>query len=155
MYSADISHSSIVADKPRFSKIGLSVLPSSFKSSKFCILRAPTWITSTSSTKRSILSADIISVMIGSPVTALASFNKSSPVSCSPWKEYGEVRGLKAPPRRIAAPICFTSSATPIICSRVSTEQGPAITVICLPPTFTPHTSTMLSSGWNILLARL
>ena len=42
MYSADISHSSIVADKPRFSKIGLSVLPSSFKSSKFCILRAPT-----------------------------------------------------------------------------------------------------------------
>ena len=32
----------IVLAKPRFSKIGLSILPKAFKSSKFCIFRAPT-----------------------------------------------------------------------------------------------------------------
>ena len=28
-----------------------------------------------------------------------------------PWKEYGELRGLKAPPRRNLAPAAFTCSA--------------------------------------------
>ena len=43
MYSADSSHSSIVAEMPRFSSTGLRVLPSSRSSVKFCMLRAPTW----------------------------------------------------------------------------------------------------------------
>ena len=41
-YSADISHSSIVAESPRFKITGLSIFPSRFNNSKFCILRAPT-----------------------------------------------------------------------------------------------------------------
>ena len=45
-----------------------------------------------------------------------------------PWKEYGEVRGLKAPPRRIVAPASLQAIAVSITCSGVSTEQGPAIT---------------------------
>ena len=44
-----------------------------------------------------------------------------------PWKEYGEVRGLKAPPRRMPAPAAFTAFATSMTCSGVSTEQGPAM----------------------------
>ena len=41
MYSAAINHSSYVADKPRFKRTGLFNLPTSFKSVKFCMLRAP------------------------------------------------------------------------------------------------------------------
>ena len=41
MYSADMIHSSIVALKPRFNKIGFDILPTAFNRSKFCILRAP------------------------------------------------------------------------------------------------------------------
>ena len=79
MYSALISHSSIVADRPRFSRMGFLVCPSSRSKSKFCMLRAPTWITSTSSTKRSISCGAISSVTMGSPVSLRASFNNSSP----------------------------------------------------------------------------
>ena len=45
-----------------------------------------------------------------------------------PWKEYGEVRGLKAPPRRIVAPAALQAFAVSNTCSGVSMEQGPAIT---------------------------
>ena len=68
MYSADINHSSIVALKPRFSKIGTLVFPTSFNKSKFCILRAPICIISTLSTNNPNLSIDINSVTIGNPV---------------------------------------------------------------------------------------
>ena len=43
MYSADSSHSSIVAEMPRFSRTGVRAWPSSRSSVKFCMLRAPTW----------------------------------------------------------------------------------------------------------------
>ena len=42
-YSAESSHSSIVAEMPRFSSTGLRACPSSRSSVKFCMLRAPTW----------------------------------------------------------------------------------------------------------------
>src|SRR3989304_1758555 len=41
-YSAVSSHSSIVAERPRFSSTGLRTRPSSLSRSKFCMLRAPT-----------------------------------------------------------------------------------------------------------------
>ena len=41
--SAESSHSSIVAEMPRFSSTGLRTWPSSRSSVKFCMLRAPTW----------------------------------------------------------------------------------------------------------------
>ena len=42
-YSADSSHSSIVAEMPRLSSTGFRACPSSRSSVKFCMLRAPTW----------------------------------------------------------------------------------------------------------------
>ena len=65
------------------------------------------------------------------------------------------MRGLKAPPRSMEAPLSFTEWEIFFICSGLSTEQGPAMTVNLFPPTGTPLTSMMLSSGWNIRLARL
>ena len=54
-----------------------------------------------------------------------------------------------------AAPLAFTAWATPTICASLSTEQGPAMTAKLPPPTFTPLTSTTVSSGWNLRLAFL
>ena len=51
MYSALIKNYSRVLASPLFNSIVFSHLPSSFKSSKFCIFLAPTWITSTSLNK--------------------------------------------------------------------------------------------------------
>ena len=70
----------------------------------------------------------MISVTIGSPVSSFALSSSWIPSPLSPWKEYGEVLGLNAPPRRSPAPEAFTSLATSQICSGVSTEHGPAIT---------------------------
>ena len=97
----------------------------------------------------------MISVTIGMPVAFLASSKSSSPSALSPWKSYGEVLGLKAPPRSSFAPLALTALATSIIWSRLSTEQGPAIKAKFPPPIFTPLTSTIVSSGWNFRLAFL
>src|SRR5256712_2776106 len=70
------------------------------------------------------------SVTTGSPVSRLASARYLSPSSSSPWKEYGDVRGLKAPPRKTRAPAALTFAATSSTCPRDSTEHGPAITTI-------------------------
>src|SRR5699024_11860883 len=51
IYSALMSSSLMVLARPRLMRMGFLVLPSSFKSSKFCMFRAPTWITSTSSNR--------------------------------------------------------------------------------------------------------
>ena len=85
MYSALIKSSSRVLARPRFKRMGFRIFPSSFKSSKFCIFLAPTWITSTSS-KRGRCSALMISVTTGSPVAFFASRRRSRPCSWSPWK---------------------------------------------------------------------
>ena len=42
-----------------------------------------------------------------------------------PWKAYGEVRGLNAPPRSNDAPAAFAIFAAAIVCSGVSTAHGP------------------------------
>ena len=69
--------------------------------------------------------------------------------------EYGDVLGLKAPPRSILAPAAFTDRATSKICSSDSTEQGPAITWKYPPPSFCSPISITVSSGWNLRLAFL
>ena len=43
MYSAAISHSSIVALMPRLSRTGLAAEPTACSSAKFCMFRVPTW----------------------------------------------------------------------------------------------------------------
>ena len=57
----------------------------------------------------------------------------------SPWNEYGELRGLNAPPRSAVAPAARTARAAATICSSDSTEHGPAmIDDRPLPPNETP-----------------
>ena len=65
------------------------------------------------------------SVTIGSPVSSRASRRISSASTPSPWKVYGEVRGLNAPPRSIVAPAAATARAVSSVCSRYSTVHGP------------------------------
>ncbi len=154
MYSALIKSSLSVFASPLFNSIGLLVLPSSRKRSKFCIFLAPTCKTSISSNSgKSVML--IISDTIGKPVSLLAIFKSSMPVPFKPWKSYGEVLGLKAPPLSIFAPAAFTAFAMPTICSSVSTEHGPAIMQKFPPPILTPLTSITVSSGWNFLLQHL
>lgn len=69
------------------------------------------------------------SVTTGSPVASLASAKSFSPLSFRPWKLYGEVLGLNAPPLKIVAPAALTLSATSNSCSLLSTAQGPAMSV--------------------------
>ena len=116
---------------------------------------APICITSTSSTNLSKYAVDINSVTIGRLVSCFAIFNNSNPSSSKPWKLYGDVLGLKAPPLKKFAPDFFTAFAISTTCSSLSTEQGPAIIPRCPPPTFVPFTSTIVGSGWNNLLAFL
>jgi hypothetical protein len=67
------------------------------------------------------------SVTSGSPVSARASARIVSASSPSPWKVYGEVRGLNAPPRSMLAPLAATARAVSSVWARYSTVQGPAI----------------------------
>ncbi len=69
-----------------------------------------------------------------------------SPSSPSPWNEYGEVRGLKAPPRRTRAPAARTAAAVRTIWSSDSIVQGPAMSTTAVPPISTsPIRSTVVS----------
>ena len=77
------------------------------------------------------------------------------PASPSPWKLYGELRGLNAPPRRIFAPARLTAAAVASTCASVSAEQGPAITMTSSPPMRTSPTSTTVFSLLNVRLASL
>src|SRR5712691_5394537 len=87
----------------------------------------------TSSTCR----VSMTSVTTGRVLAARADSRKPSASAPSPLKEYGDVLGLNAPPRSITAPRLLTRLATLTIISTLSTEQGPAITVIAAPPIVT------------------
>src|SRR5712671_1461403 len=63
----------------------------------------------------------------------------SSPGKPRPWNAYGEVRGLNAPPRIIAAPWRLAMSADSIICRRVSTAHGPMARTNRSPPIAAEH----------------
>ena len=86
MYSAAISHSSMVADMPRLSMTGLPAAPTAWRRGKFCMFLVPTCSMSayfvTSSTSR----WSITSVTIGSPVSSRTSARIFSPTSPRPWK---------------------------------------------------------------------
>ena len=98
-YSAAISHSSIVEVIPRLSSTGLPHSPTAWSSPKFAMLRVPICSMSACSATIFTSRASTISVTIGSPVTSRTSERISRPFTPSPWKAYGEVRGLNAPPR--------------------------------------------------------
>ena len=102
--------------------------------------------------KSLILTISVTTLRPTSSATERIIFKPSTP---SPWKSYGDVRGLKAPPRKNCAPHALTALAASNNCSRLSTEQGPAITAKWPPPIFTPSISITLSSFLNSRLTNL
>ena len=84
-----------------------------------------------------------------------ASRSSCRPSSPSPWKLYGELRGLNAPPRKIFAPARRTAAAVVRTCCSVSAEHGPAMTITSSPPIRTSPTVTTVSSGLKVRLASL
>ena len=133
-YSAASSHSSTVAAMPRLSSTGTPDSPAARKSAKFCMLRAP--ICSMSAYPATALTSrgSSTSVTTARPCRSAAARSSSRPLMPSPWNAYGEVRGLKAPPRSTLAPARATAAATVSICSRDSTAHGPAQTASTSPP---------------------
>ena len=95
------------------------------------------------------------SVTIARPVSARAVASILRPSSLCPWKLYGLVRGLNAPPRRPVAPSALSWRARPTICSSLSTEHGPAITATRVPPTSSPRALTTVRSRFSSDEARL
>src|SRR5919106_2548436 len=84
-----------------------------------------------------------------------ASRSRRSPSSPRPWKLYGELRGLNAPPRKIFAPARRTAAAVARTCFSFSAEHGPAITMTSSPPMRTSPTDTTVPSGLKVRLASL
>jgi hypothetical protein len=80
------------------------------------------------------------SVTTGIPVSARTSARMRRPASPRPWKAYGEVRGLNAPPRSRDAPAAWAIRADCRVCSGSSTVHGPAIRVNVSGPIGTPPT---------------
>ncbi len=112
------------------------------------MLRAP--ICRQSATRATASTSPVVStsVTIASPVSARASSRMSSPATPRPRKLYGDERGLNAPPRRIVAPAARTARAVARVCSRDSTEHGPAMIASGAPaPTGTGPMFTTVSSG--------
>jgi len=87
IYSAAMSHSSMVAEIPRFKRTGLLRRPTVFKSSKLCMLRAPICTTSTYFIFRAACAGAVISVTIPMPVSSLTSASILRPSSPIPWNE--------------------------------------------------------------------
>src|SRR5713226_4311300 len=83
-YSADISNSFIVLLIPGFNNAGRPHFPSAFSSTKFCMFRAPTCITSAYFAIKSTSRSLITSVIIASPVASFAFFSSFNPSSSIP-----------------------------------------------------------------------
>ena len=101
----------MVALIPRFRSTGFLIRPTSRSRSKFCMFRAPICRRSAYSATTPTLSGLITSVTMGSPVSLPARASSFSPSSFNPWKVWGPVRGLNAPPRSRLAPDFFTARA--------------------------------------------
>ena len=72
------------------------------------MLRAPIWNMSAYRSTSSTWRGSMTSVTTGMPSCSPAAWRIFSPSSPSPWKLYGLVRGLNAPPRRMLAPASLT-----------------------------------------------
>ena len=84
MYSAALSHSSMVAANPRFKSTGMPERPHSLRSSKFCMFLAPIWIISTYLAAVSRARWLVTSQTTARPVASLASFMYRRPSSSRP-----------------------------------------------------------------------
>ena len=141
--------------RPRFRSTGRRAPPTASSSAKFWALRVPTWSMSAYSDTRSTSAGVSTSVTTGNPVASRRSARWRSPSRPSPRNEYGDDRGLKAPPRNMLAPASATSRAVASTCSRLSTAHGPAMTTKDPSPKRTPETSTTVGSGCHSLVTCL
>ena len=136
MYSAESSHSSIVAEMPRLSSTGLRAWPSSRSSVKFCMLRAPTWKMSqyfvdqldladvhhlgdrASGSAASAASRSMLQPFFAEALEAVRRAARLEGAAAEDLRA-----GALAPPRPLAC-----------TCSSVSAEHGPAMTITSSPP---------------------
>ena len=65
------------------------------------------------------------SVSTSMPVRSRMRLRMWRPSTPSPWKEYGEVRGLNAEARMISSPRSRSMRADVMPCSSLSSAQGP------------------------------
>ena len=72
---------------PRFRKTGLPIFPAAFRSSKFCMFRAPICRQSAYFATMSMDEVSSASVTTGRPVSSRAAARIFSPSSPSPWNE--------------------------------------------------------------------
>ncbi len=93
------------------------------------MLRVPICSMSANSATTATSRASTTSVTTGRPVVSRTSARISRPFTPSPWNAYGDVRGLKAPPRSSVAPAALAISAASWVWVAVSTAQGPAMNV--------------------------
>jgi hypothetical protein len=114
------------------------------------MLRAPTWKQSMYSQHRlnlrdlHHLGDDQQPILIGGLAHDLQAFQPM------PWKLYGELRGLNAPPRKTARRPLPPACALSRIWSRLSTEHGPDMNTISSPPTTSPFGNVIrVPSGRN------
>ena len=119
------------------------------------MFRAPIWRTSAYFATIGTCSGAMTSVTIARPVASRAVASILRPSSLWPWKLYGLVLGLKAPPRRPVAPWAFRVLASATIWISFSTEHGPAMTAILTPPTSNPCALTTVRSVVSSAEARL
>ncbi len=89
MYSAAMSSSLIVAERPRLRSTGRRTRPSSASSAKFCMLRAPTCSMSACSATRSTWRVSITSVTTGRPVSARTSARRRERLDAEPLERVG------------------------------------------------------------------
>ena len=157
MYSADSSHSSIVAEMPRLSSIGLARVgrARAAASSSACCARRPAGC-------RAYCSISSICAISMTSVTSLRSCRSAAraqhlagPLRRGPGSCTGELRGLNAPPRSTLAPARLTAAAVVSTCSSDSAEHGPAMTITSSPPIRTSPIVMTVFSGLNVRLASL
>ena len=110
------------------------------------MLRVPICSMSACSATTSTSAASSTSVTTGSPTSSRTSARMRSPSTPRPWKAYGDVRGLYAPPRSSVAPARLAMQADSSVCSAVSTAHGPAMKVNVSGPIGTPPTRTVVRS---------
>lgn len=84
------------------------------------------------------------------PYSFETSFRILSPSRPKPWKSYGDVRGLYAPPRISFNPFSWIVAATAATCSYDSTAHGPNTKEGAPVPINSPLTLMTVSSDFSL-----
>jgi hypothetical protein len=153
MYSADSSHSSIVAEMPRLSSTGfaraelaqqrevLHVPRADLKMSQYLSISSIWLMSMTSEISLRLCASAARAASAALFAVALEAVRGAARLERAA-AEYLGARTLHAARRRLH-------------CSSVSAEHGPAMTMTSSPPIRTSSIVTIVSSGWKLRLARL